>query len=256
MTTPTAPALPLAGQIVLVTGATRGIGRSVSVDLARAGATVLLNYRRDVERAKEALAEVAQHQGDCALVPGDVADPAGVNRMFAQIRSEYGRLDALVSNAGVTADGFALMMGDAKWRSVLETNLTGAFLCSRAAGRMMARQKAGAIVAVGSTSGLSAPAGQANYAASKAGLLAMIRVLAKEMGPYGVRVNAVVPGFVDTAMTQAMPREELDDYLARVPLRRIGEPAEVASVVRFLLDPGSAGYVTGAAIVVDGGMTC
>lgn len=246
----------LDGQIALVTGATRGIGLAVSVELAKAGATVLVNYRRDLERAKEALRLVAEHQPDAALVQGDVADPADVARMFGHIRADYGRLDALVNNAGVTADGFALMMGDAKWRSVLDTNLTGAFLCCRAAGRLMVRQKRGAIVAVASTSALNSPPGQVNYAASKAGVLALVRVLAKEMGGYGVRVNAVVPGFVDTAMTRGMPRAELDAHLARVPLGRIGQPEEVASVVRFLLCHEVAAYVTGTAVVVDGGMTC
>ncbi|HEX2417495.1 MAG TPA: SDR family oxidoreductase, partial [Micromonosporaceae bacterium] len=181
---------------------------------------------------------------------------ADVARMFSQIRSDYGRLDAYVNNAGVTADGYAVMMGDSKWRSVIETNLTGAFLCCRAAGRLMVRQKSGAIVAIASTSGINAPAGQANYAASKAGLLAMVRVLAKELGGYGIRVNAVIPGFVDTAMTRTMPQETLNQHLERVPLARIGQPKDVASVVRFLLSVEQAGYVTGASIVVDGGMTC
>jgi 3-oxoacyl-[acyl-carrier protein] reductase len=245
----------LDGQLALVTGATKGIGLAVATDLAKAGATVLLNHRGNLERAKEALRTVAEHQPDAALIQGDVADPDDVTRMFGQIRADYGRLDAFVNNAGIAADGFALMMGEAKWRSVLDTNLTGAFLCCRAAARLMVKQKRGAIVAVASTSGLVAPAGQANYAASKAGLLAMIRVLAKELGNYGVRVNAVVPGFVDTAMTRAMPREELDGHLGRVPLQRIGEPDEVASVVRFLLSEAS-GYVNGTAVVVDGGLTC
>jgi 3-oxoacyl-[acyl-carrier protein] reductase len=246
----------LDGQIALVTGATRGIGLAIAADLARSGATVLLNYRRDVEKAKEALRAVTAGGAEAALIQGDVAEPNDVNRMFAQIRADHGRLDALISNAGVAADGFALMMGDAKWRSVLETNLTGAFLCCRAAGRLMTRQKSGAIVAVASTSGISAPPGQANYAASKAGLLAMVRVLAKELGGSGVRVNAVVPGFVDTAMTRAMPRKELDSYLERVPLRRIGQPVDIAPAVRFLLSNETAGYITGTTVVVDGGMTC
>jgi 3-oxoacyl-[acyl-carrier protein] reductase len=246
----------MGGPIVLVTGATKGIGLAVAIDQARAGATVLLNYRRDAERAEEARRLVAEHQPDAALIQGDVADPDDVTRMFAQIRRDYGRLDALVNNAGIAADGYALMMGDAKWRSVLDTNLTGAFLCCRAAGRLMVRQRHGSIVAIASTSGLNAPAGQANYAASKAGLLAMVRVLAKELGGYGVRVNAVVPGFVDTAMTRSMPRGELDGHLARVPLGRIGRPEDVAPVVRFLLCDEAASYVTGTAVVVDGGMTC
>jgi 3-oxoacyl-[acyl-carrier protein] reductase len=244
------------GQVALITGATKGIGHAVAVDLAKAGATVLVNYRRDAERAKEALAAVAEHQPDAALIQGDIADPADVARMFSQIRSDYGRLDAFVNNAGVTNDGYAVMMGDAKWRSVIDTNLTGAFLCCRAAGRLMVRQKSGAIVAIASTSGINAPAGQANYAASKAGLLAMVRVLAKELGGYGVRVNAVIPGFVDTAMTRTMPQETLSQHLERVPLGRIGQPEDVASVVRFLLSAEGSGYVTGASVVVDGGMTC
>lgn len=246
----------LDGQVVLVTGATKGIGHAVAVDLARSGATVLVNYRRDTERAKEALRAVTTHQPDAALIQGDVADPADVARMFSQIRSDHGRLDALVNNAGVSHDGYAMMMGDAKWRSVLDTNLTGAFLCCRAAGRLMVRQRGGAIVAIASTSGVNAPAGQANYAASKAGLLAMVRVLAKELGDYGVRVNAVVPGFVDTAMTRGMPQDALAQHLKHVPLGRIGQPEDVAPVVRFLLCPETAGYVTGASVVVDGGMTC
>lgn len=246
----------LDGQIALVTGATKGIGLAVATDLARAGATVLLNHRRDNAQAKEALDTVRDLCPDAALVQADIADAAEVAAMFGRIRADYGRLDALVSNAGVAADGYAVMMGDAKWRSVIETNLTGSFLCCRAAGRLMVRQRSGAIVAISSTSGINAPAGQANYAASKAGLLAMVRVLAKELGSYGVRVNAVVPGFVDTAMTRTMPQAELSAHLERVPLARIGQPDDVASVVRFLLSGEAAGYVTGTAVVVDGGLTC
>jgi len=244
------------GRIVLVTGATKGIGLAIATDLAAAGATVLMNYRRDAEQAKRALEEVRAHAATAELIQGDVADPADVDRTFRQIRADYGRLDGFVNNAGITADGFAVMMGEAKWRKVIDTNLTGAFLCMRSAGRLMAGQRSGAIVAVASTSGISAPAGQANYAASKAGLLAMVRVLAKELGGYGVRVNAVVPGFVDTAMTRAMPQQQLQDYLAIAPLKRIGQPAEIASVTRFLLSPADSGYVTGTSVVVDGGLTC
>ncbi|GAA1594624.1 3-oxoacyl-[acyl-carrier-protein] reductase [Kribbella hippodromi] len=242
-------------RVVLVTGATKGIGLGIAKDLAATGARVLLSYRRDLEQAKQALDEVRELQPRAELIQADVAVPAEVDRMFRRIRTEHGRLDGLVSNAGIANDGYALMMGEQKWRSVVETNLTGSFLVCRAAARLMAVQRSGAIVAVASTSGVNAPAGQANYAASKAGLLALARVLAKELGSYGVRVNAVIPGFVDTAMTRSMPQDQLTAFVERVPLGRIGTPADVAPVVRFLLGAESA-YVTGASVVIDGGLTC
>ncbi|WP_020385394.1 SDR family oxidoreductase [Kribbella catacumbae] len=247
--------MSLSGQVVLVTGATKGIGLGVAMDLAAAGSRVLLNYRRDLEQAKQALDQVRELQPDAELVQADVAEPAEVDRMFRRIRADHGRLDGLVSNAGIASDGYALMMGEQKWRSVLDTNLTGSFLVCRAAARLMAVRRTGAIVAVASTSGVNAPAGQVNYAASKAGVLAMVRVLAKELGSYGVRVNAVVPGFIDTAMTRSMPQDQLNAFVERVPLGRIGTPADVAPAVRFLLGAESA-YVTGASVVIDGGMTC
>lgn len=243
------------GRVVLVTGATKGIGLGIAKELAAAGDRVLLNYRRDLEQAKQALEQVREFRPEAELIQADVAEPAEVDQMFRRIRAEYGRLDGLVSNAGISNDGYALMMGEQKWRSVLDTNLTGSFLVCRAAARLMAVQRTGAIVAVASTSGVNAPAGQVNYAASKAGVLAMVRVLAKELGSFGVRVNAVIPGFVDTAMTRSMPQDQLAAFLERVPLGRIGTPADVAPVVRFLLGAESA-YVTGASVVIDGGLTC
>lgn len=241
------------GRVALVTGAAKGIGLAVATDLARAGATVLLNYRRNPEQAEEALHAVRELQPDAELLQGDIAEPADVDRMFRHIRSRHGGLDALVHNAGITQDGYAVMMGDTKWRKVIDTNLTGAFLCTRAAGRMMAGRRRGSIVTIGSTSAFNPPVGQANYAASKAGVLAMVKALAKELGSYGVRVNAVAPGFVDTAMTRQMPPAQLEENLRRVPLGRIGQPAEVSSVVRFLLSDEAA-YVTGTSVVVDGGL--
>jgi 3-oxoacyl-[acyl-carrier protein] reductase len=247
--------MSLAGRVVLVTGATKGIGLGIATDLARADARVLLNYRRDADQAKQALRQIRKHQPDADLIQADIAVPADVDRMFREIRADHGRLDGLVSNAGIANDGYALMMGEQKWRTVVDTNLTGSFLVCRAAARQMASQRSGAIVAVASTSGVNAPPGQANYAASKAGLLALVRVLAKELGSYGVRVNAVVPGFVDTAMTRSMPQDQLNGFVQRVPLGRIGTPEDVAPVVRFLLS-AEAAYVTGASVVIDGGLTC
>ncbi|MFI7067124.1 3-oxoacyl-ACP reductase family protein [Kribbella sp. NPDC050124] len=247
--------MSLAGRVVLVTGATKGIGLGIAIDLAKADARVLMNYRRDADQAKQALREVRKYQPDADLVQADIAVPADVDRMFREIRADHGRLDGLVSNAGIANDGYALMMGEQKWRAVVDTNLTGSFLVCRAAARQMASQRSGAIVAIASTSGVNAPPGQANYAASKAGLLALMRVLAKELGSYGVRVNSVVPGFVDTAMTRSMPQDQLDGFVRRVPLGRIGTPDDVAPVVRFLLS-AEAAYVTGASVVIDGGLTC
>lgn len=241
-------------RVALVTGGTKGIGLAIATDLARQGASVRLNYRSDAEQAKEALGQVREAGGEADLLQADVADPGDVDRMFREVREDHGRLDLFVNNAGVTADGHALMLGEAKWRRVLETNLTGAFLCCRAAGRLMVRRRSGAIVAVASTSGVAPPEGQANYAASKAGLLALVRVLAKELSAYGVRVNAVLPGFVDTPMTQAMPRQRLQAYVDQIPLGRVAEAGQIAPAVRFLLSD-DASYITGASLVVDGGLT-
>ncbi|MFI8930381.1 SDR family NAD(P)-dependent oxidoreductase [Streptomyces sp. NPDC053474] len=245
----------LQGRVALVTGATRGIGLAVAVELARVGATVLMNHRGKPEQAREALARVQAIQPRARLLQADVADGAAIEDMFRSIRHDHGRLDAFVNNAGITQDGYALMMGEAKWRKVIDTNLTGAFLCTRAAARLMARRRTGSIVTVSSTSAVRPPVGQANYAAAKAGSVALTQALAKELGPYGVRVNCVVPGFIDTSMTRQIPSDRLAEHLRHVPLGRIGQPQEVASAVRFLLSDAAA-YITGSSVVVDGGLIC
>ncbi|MDC0771401.1 SDR family NAD(P)-dependent oxidoreductase [Streptomyces sp. HD] len=245
----------LQGRIALVTGATKGIGLAVAQELARGGATVLMNHRGKPEQAGTALDQVREIRPDAQLIQADISDAADVEGMFRKVRQDHGRLDAFVNNAGITHDGYALMMGEANWRKVIDTNLTGAFLCTRAAARLMAKRRTGSIVTVSSTSALSPPAGQANYAAAKAGGVALTKVLAKELGSYGVRVNCVVPGFVDTSMTRQMPAGRLTENLRHVPLGRIGQPQEVASVVRFLLSDAAA-YVTGTSVVVDGGLLC
>ncbi len=241
--------------VALVTGGTRGIGLAIADTLARSGHTVVMNYRGDDRQAGAALDQLRTHSPSAELLRADVSDPAEVDQLFRTVRKEFGPLDSFVSNAGITADGFAVMMSSAKWDAVVATNLTGAFGCLRAAARGMASRRRGALVAVASTSAVNAPAGQSNYAASKAGLVAAVRVLAKELGPYGVRANAVLPGFVDTGMTRSMPEKELTRQLAGVPLGRIGTGADIAPAVAFLLSDAAA-YITGSTVVIDGGLTC
>ncbi|MEU3351636.1 3-oxoacyl-ACP reductase FabG [Streptomyces sp. NPDC037389] len=250
----TAPAPRSGKPVAVVTGGSRGIGAAVARRLGRDGYTVLLTYRSRAARAEEVADAVRAEGGDAEAVAADVAREEAVRALFQHVRRTYGRLDVLVNNAGVTEDGYLLMMSDRKWSSVLETNLTGAFRCSRDGVKLMAAAGAGTVVNVASVSGLVGPAGQANYAASKAGLIAMTRSLATEVAHSGVRVNAVVPGFIESDMLRKAPESALAAELARVPLGRAGTCDEVASAVAWLAGPESS-YVTGTTLVVDGGLT-
>ncbi len=243
---------PLAGKVAIVTGASRGIGRAIAVRLAADGAKVALNYQSNEAAATQTLEEVLAAESEGIAVRGDVAVQSDVAALVATTLQRWSRLDILVNNAGITRDGLLLRMKDDDWDAVLNTNLRGAFLCSRAAVRHMLKA-GGRIINVSSVVGQVGNAGQANYAAAKAGLLGLTCSLAKEFASRNITSNAVVPGFITTDMTAALPTDAVAKLVDAIPLRRLGSPADIAGCVAFLASPQAA-YITGQAIRVDGGM--
>jgi 3-oxoacyl-[acyl-carrier protein] reductase len=241
----------LAGKVALVTGASRGIGRAVARRLAAEGARLVLGAR-DEARLAEAVREIAEAGGDARGLALDVADRASVDAAVAAVLAAHGRLDVLVNNAGIARDNLLLRMKAAEWDEVIATNLTGVFHCTQAALRPMLKQRAGRIVNVGSVVGLAGNAGQANYAASKAGILGFTKSVAREVASRGITVNAVAPGFIDTDMTAAMTEKAREAVLGAVPMGRAGSGEDVAAAVLFFASEG-AGYVTGQVLAVDGG---
>jgi 3-oxoacyl-[acyl-carrier protein] reductase len=244
----------LTGRVTLVTGASRGIGRAVALELGRAGARVGVNYARRADAAAEVVAAIRAAGGDAVALPGDVADPQAAAGLVEACEGAFdGELYNVVCNAGITRDNLAARISDEDWQSVIDTNLSGAFRVLRAASRRLLRLRRGAIVTMSSVVGVHGNAGQANYAASKAGVIGLTKALAKELGSRGVRVNCVAPGYIDTDLTAALPDAARSAILAATPLGRLGEPADVARVVAFLLSD-DASYITGAVVPVDGGM--
>jgi 3-oxoacyl-[acyl-carrier protein] reductase len=240
----TAAFASLEGKTALVTGGSRGIGRAIALELARAGAAVVVGFRSGADEAEE----VAREAGGRA-VQADVSDPEQARRLV----EEAGDLDVLVNNAGLTRDGLIARMPDEDWRVVIETNLSGAFYTCRAVARTMMRRRAGAIVNVSSIVGLHGNPGQTNYSASKAGIIGLTKALARELGPRGVRANVVAPGYVTTALTDVLPEAARAAMLANTPLGRLGDPDDVAGAVRFLCSDAAA-FITGEVLLVDGGL--
>ncbi|HZU40131.1 MAG TPA: 3-oxoacyl-ACP reductase FabG [Solirubrobacteraceae bacterium] len=235
---------------VLVTGASRGIGAAIARALAREGWPVGVGYRSGAEAARAVVAEIEAEGGRALALPGDVADPTAPDELFGKLESAFdGPVLVLVNNAGISRDDLTPSLGDEEWQDVIDTNLSAAFRFTRRALRPMLRARAGRIINISSVVGLRANPGQANYAAAKAGLIALTKTAAVEVARRGVTVNAVAPGWIDTEMTADVARDLLD----AVPARRAGRPEEVAACVRFLASE-DAGYVTGAVLTVDGGL--
>ena len=245
--------MELKGKAALVTGGSRGIGRAGCLELARRGACVAVNYAGNAAAAEETVESCKAMGVDAFSVQADVADAAACDAMVKEVLSRFGRLDILVNNAGITRDGLMPMLKDADWDAVLDANLKGAFHCMRAAYRPMMKQKYGRVVNLSSIVGLRGNAGQANYAASKAGLIGLTKSMAKELAGRNVTVNAVAPGFIDTDMTAALPEKARESMLASIPMGRLGQGEDVAKAVAFFAGDG-AGYVTGQVLCVDGGM--
>ena len=244
--------MSLNGQVALVTGAGRGIGKAIALALAKDGADLVISDI-DLDSATETAEEVKGLGRDAIALKADVSNSAGVEEMFQAIIDKFGKIDILINNAGITRDGLLIRMKDEDWNLVLKINLDGAFYCSRAAGKLMMKQRSGRIVNIASIVGVMGNAGQVNYSASKAGLIGLTKSSARELASRGVTVNAIAPGFIDTAMTQALNDKVKEKLMEQIPMGRLGTAEDIANSIRFLVAP-EASYITGQVLHINGGM--
>ncbi|MZP29081.1 3-oxoacyl-[acyl-carrier-protein] reductase [Heliobacterium undosum] len=237
----------------LITGGSRGIGRAIALQLAAKGYAVAVNYAGSADKANAVVDEIISAGGEAFAVQADVSQPEQVDAMIQKVLDTFGRLDVLVNNAGITRDNLLMRLKEDDWDNVIDTNLKGVYLCTKGVVKTMLKQRSGRIVNITSVVGQTGNAGQANYAAAKAGVIAFTKTVAKEVGSRNITVNAVAPGYIQTDMTEKLPVEARENFVRSIPLGRMGQPDDVAKVVTFLVSEDAA-YITGQTINVDGGL--
>ena len=242
---------PLSEQVAIVTGASRGIGRATAIALAATGLKVVVNYAQSSGAADSVVQDIEKMGGNAIAIKADVSKTEEVDSLFEQTLKSFSRIDVLVNNAGITRDTLLLRMKLEDWQAVIDLNLTGVFLCTKAASKVMLKQKSGRVINITSVAGLMGNPGQANYSAAKAGVIGFTKTVAKELAVRGITVNAIAPGFIATDMTNDLKADEILKY---IPLARYGQPEEVAGMIRFLATDPAAAYITGQVFNVDGGM--
>lgn len=244
----------LEDKVAIITGSSRGIGKAIALTMAQAGANIVINYYPGMEAEAQGVAEEVEALGRKAMIFGaDVTNSEQVDAMVDAVIKKFGQIDILVNNAGITRDTLLLRMKEADWDAVLNTNLKGVFICTKAVARPMMKQRSGKIVNISSVIGLMGNAGQSNYGAAKAGILGFTKSIARELASRGITVNAIAPGFIQTEMTNVLPEEVKTKMAEQIPLSRLGDPEDIANAAVFLAS-SRAGYITGQTLAVDGGM--